>query len=287
MLQSWHCPRSRRARPSSPPLFWSRSQLLQVAPCAEWAPHGFPSVPGQGWVGDDRLWHLDAGGLAARVFLIGAEPRGTGGPAQVLAGVTVPNPLVHACMCGGGASACGPQQCCHPRCRGRWWLMPPMQHPGAGCLLFVHAACSSLCTRGDPLPAANPCPCLCHQGPLQQRLQALKAWLHGLASTEHGSRMRLGQNKMASAQRWYGGRCPSGTCSCEAVATEHAHARPCPGMLPPPGPAALHRGVHTGGLSRRWPPPSFAHPHPHPTEITHPTSSSRFPYFHGAPSCRP
>jgi hypothetical protein len=49
-------------------------QLQQVLPCEEWAPHGFPSQPGQGWVGDDRLWQLDAGGLAARLFLTGTEP---------------------------------------------------------------------------------------------------------------------------------------------------------------------------------------------------------------------
>lgn len=61
-------------------------ELQQVLPCAEWAPHGFPSVPGQGWVGDDRLWHLDAGGLAARLFLTGTEPALRGAPPMTAPG---------------------------------------------------------------------------------------------------------------------------------------------------------------------------------------------------------
>jgi hypothetical protein len=49
-------------------------ELLQLLPCEEWAPHGFPSAPGQGWVGDDRLWDLDVGTLGARLYLNGQNP---------------------------------------------------------------------------------------------------------------------------------------------------------------------------------------------------------------------
>lgn len=49
-------------------------ELVQMLPCSEWGLHGFPTEPGVGWIGDARLWKLDVGGLAARVFLQGKEP---------------------------------------------------------------------------------------------------------------------------------------------------------------------------------------------------------------------
>ena len=49
-------------------------ELQQLLPCAEWGVHGFPSTPGEGWLGDDRLWNLDVGALAARVYFSGSEP---------------------------------------------------------------------------------------------------------------------------------------------------------------------------------------------------------------------
>jgi hypothetical protein len=60
-------------------------ELQQLLPCAEWAPHGFPSVPGEGWLGDDRLWDLDVGGLGARLYLAGDEPSEQASPADVAA----------------------------------------------------------------------------------------------------------------------------------------------------------------------------------------------------------
>lgn len=49
-------------------------EIMQLLPCAEWAAQGFPSKKGDAWVGDDRVWNMDVGALAARVYLSGAEP---------------------------------------------------------------------------------------------------------------------------------------------------------------------------------------------------------------------
>ena len=57
---------------------WSNpnpQELMQLLPCSEWALHGFPSTPGEGWIGDARLWRLDAGLLGSRLFLQGSEPQ--------------------------------------------------------------------------------------------------------------------------------------------------------------------------------------------------------------------
>lgn len=48
---------------------------MQLKPCEEWGFHGFPSIPGEGWVDSAKhTWDLDIGGLGARVFLQGVEP---------------------------------------------------------------------------------------------------------------------------------------------------------------------------------------------------------------------
>lgn len=49
-------------------------ELVQLLPCEEWAAHGWPSTPGQGWVGDSRQWTLDVGTLGARLYLSGNSP---------------------------------------------------------------------------------------------------------------------------------------------------------------------------------------------------------------------
>eukprot|EP01052_Picozoa_sp_SAG31_P031595 SAG31_NODE_3365_length_4358_cov_2.109650_1_plen_557_part_00 len=61
-------------------------ELVQMLPCTEWEMHGFPGTPGVGWIGDARLWKLDVGGLASRVFLQGQEPA----PIPVTAGAIPP-----------------------------------------------------------------------------------------------------------------------------------------------------------------------------------------------------
>jgi len=55
-------------------------ELMQILPCSEWGMHGFPSIPGQGWVNDTRAWTLDVGGLGSQVFLSGAEPVSSSAP---------------------------------------------------------------------------------------------------------------------------------------------------------------------------------------------------------------
>ena len=49
-------------------------ELMQLLPCSQWGRHGFPSHPGQGWLGDTRHWVLDVGALGAQVYLGGKEP---------------------------------------------------------------------------------------------------------------------------------------------------------------------------------------------------------------------
>jgi hypothetical protein len=52
-------------------------ELMELRPCAEWAVHGFPAAPGDGWIGDDRTWTLDVGALGARMYMAGANPPST------------------------------------------------------------------------------------------------------------------------------------------------------------------------------------------------------------------
>lgn len=58
-------------------------ELMQILPCAEWAVHGFPGAPGEGWVNDTRAWTLDVGALGAQVFLGGSEPAAADGKADL------------------------------------------------------------------------------------------------------------------------------------------------------------------------------------------------------------
>jgi len=67
-------------------------EIIQLLPCSEWAPHGFPSVPGEGWVGDDRLWNLDVGALGARLYLFGANPNEAAGRSAAVAAGLPPYP---------------------------------------------------------------------------------------------------------------------------------------------------------------------------------------------------
>lgn len=43
-------------------------ELMQLLPHPEWAPHGYPSSKGQGWVGQPTSWTLDVGGLSERLY---------------------------------------------------------------------------------------------------------------------------------------------------------------------------------------------------------------------------
>lgn len=52
-------------------------ELLEVLPCTEWGVHGFPTAPGQGWVGDARNWTLNVGGIGSQVFFSGQDPPAT------------------------------------------------------------------------------------------------------------------------------------------------------------------------------------------------------------------
>ena len=49
-------------------------EILQVLPCAEWGRYGFPTAPGQGWVGEARNWTLNVGALGSQVFISGKDP---------------------------------------------------------------------------------------------------------------------------------------------------------------------------------------------------------------------
>lgn len=52
-----------------------QQELQQLLPCEEWGAHGFPSKPGQGWVGDARTWHLNVTALARQLyFASGGSP---------------------------------------------------------------------------------------------------------------------------------------------------------------------------------------------------------------------
>ncbi|GMH20929.1 hypothetical protein Nepgr_022771 [Nepenthes gracilis] len=43
-------------------------EIVQLLPHPIWAPYGYPTKPGQGWVGDPRTWDLDVGGLSSRLY---------------------------------------------------------------------------------------------------------------------------------------------------------------------------------------------------------------------------
>ncbi|KAF8401218.1 hypothetical protein HHK36_012147 [Tetracentron sinense] len=43
-------------------------ELVQLLPHPTWAKYGYPTKPGEGWVGDSRTWELDVGGLSSRLF---------------------------------------------------------------------------------------------------------------------------------------------------------------------------------------------------------------------------
>jgi hypothetical protein len=52
----------------------AQQELQQLLPCSEWAIHGFPSSPGEGWAGNASTWTLDVGALGARLYFSGTEP---------------------------------------------------------------------------------------------------------------------------------------------------------------------------------------------------------------------
>lgn len=43
-------------------------EIVQLLPHPIWAEYGYPTKPGQGWVGDPRKWELDVGGLSSRLY---------------------------------------------------------------------------------------------------------------------------------------------------------------------------------------------------------------------------
>ncbi|MQL95599.1 hypothetical protein Taro_028265 [Colocasia esculenta] len=43
-------------------------EIVQIIPHPVWAPYGYPSKAGEGWVGDPRTWELDVGGLSSRLY---------------------------------------------------------------------------------------------------------------------------------------------------------------------------------------------------------------------------
>ncbi|KAL0903230.1 hypothetical protein M5K25_027591 [Dendrobium thyrsiflorum] len=43
-------------------------EIVQILPHPAWAPYGYPSKAGEGWVGDPRTWDLDVGGLSSRLY---------------------------------------------------------------------------------------------------------------------------------------------------------------------------------------------------------------------------
>eukprot|EP00527_Entomoneis_sp_CCMP2396_P000317 CAMPEP_0198139540 /NCGR_PEP_ID=MMETSP1443-20131203/2824_1 /TAXON_ID=186043 /ORGANISM="Entomoneis sp., Strain CCMP2396" /LENGTH=297 /DNA_ID=CAMNT_0043801693 /DNA_START=15 /DNA_END=908 /DNA_ORIENTATION=- len=51
-------------------------ELMQLKPCKEWGIHGFPTKPGDGWTNaTQQTWDLDVGGLGARLFFQGKDPK--------------------------------------------------------------------------------------------------------------------------------------------------------------------------------------------------------------------
>lgn len=43
-------------------------EILQLLPHPIWSEYGYPTKPGQGWVGDPTTWELDVGGLSSRLY---------------------------------------------------------------------------------------------------------------------------------------------------------------------------------------------------------------------------
>ncbi|THU49867.1 hypothetical protein C4D60_Mb06t14090 [Musa balbisiana] len=43
-------------------------EILQILPHAAWAEYGYPTKPGEGWVGDPRTWELDVGRLSQSLY---------------------------------------------------------------------------------------------------------------------------------------------------------------------------------------------------------------------------
>ncbi|KAJ0980523.1 hypothetical protein J5N97_008778 [Dioscorea zingiberensis] len=43
-------------------------ELVQLLPHPVWGAYGYPSKPGEGWIGDSRTWELDVGGLSSRLY---------------------------------------------------------------------------------------------------------------------------------------------------------------------------------------------------------------------------
>ncbi|KAK1398692.1 Calcium and calcium/calmodulin-dependent serine/threonine-protein kinase [Heracleum sosnowskyi] len=43
-------------------------ELVQLLPHPIWAEYGYPTKPGDGWIGDSRTWELDVGGLSSRLY---------------------------------------------------------------------------------------------------------------------------------------------------------------------------------------------------------------------------
>ncbi|CAN6445547.1 unnamed protein product [Victoria cruziana] len=43
-------------------------ELVQILPHAAWGDYGYPTKPGEGWIGDPRTWELDVGRLSQALF---------------------------------------------------------------------------------------------------------------------------------------------------------------------------------------------------------------------------
>ncbi|KAH9603771.1 hypothetical protein KSS87_018797 [Heliosperma pusillum] len=43
-------------------------EIVQLLPHPIWAEYGYPTQPGQGWIGDPRMWDLDVGRLSSRLY---------------------------------------------------------------------------------------------------------------------------------------------------------------------------------------------------------------------------
>ncbi|KNA12238.1 hypothetical protein SOVF_127760 [Spinacia oleracea] len=43
-------------------------EIVQLLPHPIWAEYGYPTKPGQGWIGDPTTWDLDVGGLSSRLY---------------------------------------------------------------------------------------------------------------------------------------------------------------------------------------------------------------------------
>ena len=43
-------------------------EIVQILPHREWKPYEYPSRAGEGWIGDPRVWELNAGELSSRLY---------------------------------------------------------------------------------------------------------------------------------------------------------------------------------------------------------------------------